>query len=453
MKIKFSVIRVKNYVKASFAYFFLVQISLIFITSCSSIKKINRDLNKDFLSSATFQQGFSGFAIYDPEKAEYIYTHNAHKYFTPASNIKLLTFYTGLKMLGDSIPAIKYGITNDSVIFTGTGDPSFLNPDLPGSDIFHFFESSNKKLFYHPSLYAEKIFGPGWSWDDYNADYSVERTAFPIYGNRVTFSFQKGDEIPEISPAYFKDSLKTEADPFKKTSEIIRDIAKNEFTYQNFIRPKPEELMIPFKFSGKLITELMSDTLKKEVKLIKKLPENFYYKKTLYSVPADSIYKTMLQVSDNFIAEQILLMAANTISDSLKTAIAIDYMKEKYLSDLPDEIYWADGSGLSRYNLTTPRSMIKLLEKIKNEVPMEKLLGMLAVGGKSGTLKNYYKATEPYIYAKTGTLRNNHSISGYLKAKSGKILIFSFMNSNYTVPTKDLKEGMEKILKLVRDRY
>ena len=140
----------------------------------------------------------------------------------------------------------------------------------------------------------------------------------------------------------------------------------------------------------------------------------------------------MLENSNNFIAEQILLLAANELSDTFQTKIAINYMKENYLKDLPDEPVWVDGSGLSRYNLVTPRSMVKLLEKIKNEVPYEELFATLPVGGKTGTLKEQFYAPEPFIFAKTGSLSNNYNLSGFLKTKKGKMLIFSFMNNNFT---------------------
>lgn len=431
--------------------FFRLFAYLIFtglISSCSVIKRTNKQISKDLQTAKVFKKGFSGLAIYDPQENEMLYEFNSDKYFTPASNTKLFTFYTGLKILGDSVPALKYFKRNDSLIFKGTGDPSLLNPDLPESRVVEFLKNSEEKLYYYPPVFTEKYFGPGWSWDDYNYSYSVERSAMPVYGNRVIFRIDK--EETEIMPEIFKDSLmiseRSELGP-----GIKRDISRNQFKAQRGDKEFTRE--VPFKYSEQTMVTLLQDTLNKEIGIIHELPADAEFNKTLYSIPTDSIYKRMLEVSDNFIAEQILLMAADKVSDSLKAEIAIDHMKENYLKDLPDEPIWVDGSGLSRYNLFTPRSMVKLLEKISEELPQEKLFGMMATGGRSGTLKNYYKAETPYIFAKTGTLSNNHSLSGYLKTRSGKILIFSFMNSNYTVPTSELKEGMEVILENIRDNY
>lgn len=431
--------------------FLLLTVSILLLSSCSSLKRANHHIEDDLESAPVFQQGFAGLAVYDPEEHRMLFEHNSDKYFTPASNTKLFTFYTGLKILGDSVPALKYTIKNDSLIFEGTGDPSLLYPDLPDSQVLSFLKNTGDSLYFVPPIYTESYFGPGWAWDDYNAYYSVERTPLPIYGNRVYFSFRKGQERPKSFPKIFKDSLLVSADT--TNSRIRRELAYNGFSFENTLKTKDFEQEVPFKYSPHLLVNLLQDTLQKKVNILHNLPPKVRLDKTLYSIPADSMYKHMLQVSDNFIAEQILLMAAQKISDSLKTEIAIDYMKKNYLKDLPDEPIWVDGSGLSRYNLFTPRTMVKLLEKISEEVPREKLFDMLPTGGKSGTLKNYYKAEEPYIYAKTGTLSNNHSLSGFLITKKGKVLIFSFMNSNYTVPTSSLKAGMENILESIRDNY
>jgi len=112
-----------------------------------------------------------------------------------------------------------------------------------------------------------------------------------------------------------------------------------------------------------------------------------------------------------------------------------------------------DGSGLSRYNLITPRTLVTILDKILKELPREGLFKLLPAGGKEGTLKNWYASDIPYIFAKSGSLRNNYSLSGYLKTKSGKLMIFSFMNNNYVASSSEIKKAMEKMFLEIRNSY
>ena len=120
---------------------------------------------------------------------------------------------------------------------------------------------------------------------------------------------------------------------------------------------------------------------------------------------------------------------------------------------MPDDPQWVDGAGLSRYNLFTPRSIVWLWAQLLDKYGPEKLFPLLATGGVNGTIKNYYKAEDAYIYGKTGPLSNNHALSGYLLTKSGKTLIFSFMNNNYPGESYPVKKRMEKILWEVRENY
>ena len=76
------------------------------------------------------------------------------------------------------------------------------------------------------------------------------------------------------------------------------------------------------------------------------------------------------------------------------------------------------------------------------------------VGGKSGTLKNWYSGNpKPYIHAKSGTLGNNYNLSGYLVTNSGKILIFSYMNNHYLHSNNAIKEKMQTTFEWLRDNY
>jgi D-alanyl-D-alanine carboxypeptidase/D-alanyl-D-alanine-endopeptidase (penicillin-binding protein 4) len=161
----------------------------------------------------------------------------------------------------------------------------------------------------------------------------------------------------------------------------------------------------------------------------------------------------MLLPSDNFIAEQLLLTYAAENNQPMNTSSIIDYISKNHLTDLPEKPQWVDGSGLSRQNLFSPADMVKLCEKIYDEVNNEeRLFGLLPQGG-TGTLRNYFKADKPFIFAKTGSLSNNHSLSGYLKTNSGKTMIFSFMNNNFVNPTGEIRKEMERILTLIHEKY
>jgi D-alanyl-D-alanine carboxypeptidase/D-alanyl-D-alanine-endopeptidase (penicillin-binding protein 4) len=398
-------------------------------------------------------RGFTGFVLYDPASEKTIFEHNAGKYFTPASNIKLFTFYAGLQTLGDSIPSIRYAARNDSLIFKATGDPSFLNPDLPDSGLLEFLKSRNEQLFYLKPTYTEEAFGPGWAWDDYNYAFSAERAAFPIYGNKLKVTFKENNPLPHTNPSSFENSIASEEDSMKKYRGIRRELFSNDFTYIQKESRKNSEETVPFIYSEELFLKLLSDTLQREIHPIKVLPQKWQLSTSYYGIATDSLYKRMLQQSDNLIAEQILLLASESIADTLKSNIAIDFIKKNHLKSLPDEPVWVDGSGLSRYNLVTPRSIVKLLEKIQNKVNWERLTALLATGGQSGTLKNSFKFEEPFVFAKTGSMSNNYSLSGYLKTDNGKILIFSFMNSNFTADSELLRKQIEQILLFIKDNY
>src|SRR5262249_32846918 len=95
-----------------------------FFFSCSPLAP--RKLDKLFHATETNFHDHTGFMLYTLTKKKSIYALNADKFFTPASNTKIFTFFTSLTLLGDSLPALRYVESGDSLIFWGTGDPSFL---------------------------------------------------------------------------------------------------------------------------------------------------------------------------------------------------------------------------------------------------------------------------------------------------------------------------------------
>jgi D-alanyl-D-alanine carboxypeptidase/D-alanyl-D-alanine-endopeptidase (penicillin-binding protein 4) len=74
-------------------------------------------------TSKVFSSNLTGFALYDSEVDSIVHTQNSDRYYTPASNIKLFTFYTGLKLLPDSLKVLEYGVRKIRSAFWGMGDP------------------------------------------------------------------------------------------------------------------------------------------------------------------------------------------------------------------------------------------------------------------------------------------------------------------------------------------
>jgi serine-type D-Ala-D-Ala carboxypeptidase/endopeptidase (penicillin-binding protein 4) len=398
-------------------------------------------------TSSVLSQSFSGVVIYDTDKKQTIYEQNANRFFTPASNTKLYTFYGCLKILGDSIPALRYVVQGDSLIFWGTGDPTAFHPDFNNSRILDFFkDNKNKKIYFSTDNFTNDVYGAGWQWDDYNDYYQAEISPFPMFGNIVRVAINNGKMT--INPPFFKDSFKVVN---KTSTAIVRNIENNYFEIPKSISAKTTyQQDIPIKTSLVLTQKMLSDTLKMPIGLVKIPMPNTA--QILFSTPTDTVYRKMMIESDNMLAEHLLLLTGSMVKNVINSSLSIDYVKTQFMKDLPDVPKWEDGSGLSRYNLFTPRTTIKLLQKIYLERPQATLFSMLPTGG-TGTLGNVYQSDKPFIFAKSGSLSGVYNLSGYLLTKQGKLFLFSFMNNNFTKPTSSVRKEVERVLTWVHLNY
>lgn len=419
----------------------------------------SNDFRRVVAESPIFGQSFTGFAIYDTERKEMVYEYQADKYYTPASNTKIFTLFASLKLLEDSIPALQYQLRDDTLLFLGTGDPTFLHPDIAAIDttyngaVYRFLQEHTGPLFYVERPTKDSYFGPGWAWDDYGSYYSAEKSVMPIYGNVVRFQFKKNLPKPLAYPASFTASIQGFADSTLRPDYLRRARHENSFSYG----PKNDTLAfvtdIPFIQSTSTLLALLEDTLQRSVRKYAGPYRNGY--RTYYSVPSDSVYRQMMQLSDNFMAEQLLLLASSTQQDTLSTQWTIDYVTERYLDDLPDAPQWVDGSGLSRYNMQTPRTMVALLLKVDSLLGDARIRTIFPAGGVSGTIENWYASPDqqPYVFAKTGSLGGKHCLSGFLYTRSGNKLAFSFMHNNFVTSSSVYKVEMERILRQIHEEY
>lgn len=436
---------------------FFIFISSLLIAQPEPDGKSVEILYRMLHESEVFSEIFTGFALYDPGQERFLMEKDAGKYFTPASNTKILTLYTALRVLGDSIAAFRYATTGDSMIIWGTADPMFLHPELPGDTIgLALLQDTTCRLFFSGHNYKDERFGPGWAWDDYGYRYQPEKSSFPLYGNQVHFYRMETGEGISAYPAFFRQKLVYNPLMDDGRPGILRREHSNVFEFNDpALSGLPFERFRPFNVTPHLIAQLLGDTLKKPVECLDltRLPPMRV--KTHYRAVPDTLYRRLMQDSDNFIAEQLLLACSEKLFGSQSTADAIRYARDSLYGHLPDRLLWRDGSGLSRYNLFTPRTMVGALDLIRKEKPAAWRHKVFPAGGVSGTIEELYagKGGKPYVFAKTGTLSNKHCLSGYLITNSGKELIFSFMHNNYIQGTAPVKKEMQQVLEYIRDHF
>ncbi len=429
-------------------YLKLFFISLLFF-SCSStkhlVKEEEQNLTSLIKSNETFIQHFTGFVLSDLQTGQELFNQHGDKYFTPASNTKIFTLYASLKNIPtDSIPSFDYTIKNDSVFIKPYGDPSLLHDAFSKNTsqrLKHLF--GQRKVIINRAVYKDQKYGSGWAWDDYLYSYQVEKSLMPLFANRVHISHSDSETI--VRPNYFtNDVLLVDELHFKAR----RDEYENVF----YIRSKDRAQNIPFVTSDALLAALLEDEFEAEVSYAEK--DLYDYDKTFYANDKHSILQKFMVDSDNQIAEQLLHVCAMNILGYQSVPDVIDSLKSTLFVDAPQELLWVDGSGLSRYNMFTPNTIIYLLNQIYQDFGIEAVENYFAVGGYSGTIKNYYAGDdEPYVFAKTGSLRSNHTLSGYLKANSGKIYLFSFMHNHFKGSSKPVKLEMEKVLAYIKNHY
>lgn len=436
----------------------LAVISMQLFASCSASRNIQQFANKNLVTDSVLMDAHIGIAIVDAETNKPVYLHNSNKYFVPASNTKIISLYAGLKYLKDSLPGIRYEQRADSIILLPTGDPTFLHPDFPKQPVFDFLKKQSKPLAISTANWKTEAYGEGWMWDDYSSGYMAERSPLPVYGNVIRW-IQIRDSGSISALARQEAFIYSEPDiswkvNFSSDTGALTFSANRLQTSNTFFITQGKEpnatREVPFITDG-LTTglALLKDSLLKPIDTTSTLVNA---KGIIRSQPVDSLFKLMMYRSDNFFAEQTLMMVSGERYGTIDEKKLIADLLKNDLKEFPQTPVWADGSGLSHYNLFTPEDYVWILNKLKNEYGIERLKKIFPTGG-TGTLLNYYKNDSTFIYAKTGTLSAVVALSGYLYGKSGKLMLFSVLVNNHTQPAWKIRRKVEAFLEELRNRH
>lgn len=404
-----------------------------------------------------------------------LYSLNERMLFNPASNQKLYTSAAALSLLGTdaTFPTV---VTADTarkrIIITGGGDPILSTADLdsiakmcaaglPAGTSWDI--GVNVRLF--DSLY----WGAGWTWDEEPSDYGMFLSPLMLNLNTVTVKVTPSP-IPGTAPIVSVDppsaytpvvnTALTTTDSITRPVRVTRNWMErsNTILVTGMVGPKDRtrvdvlSVWKPELYAGTVFGELLQ---KHGVATTGRvlLDSTVTTATPLFTFEhrIDTVLTFMNKVSDNLTAETMLkVLAARTfgVPGSAENGARVVNQFLATAGIDTNLIAIADGSGLSRYDLTTPAATIRLLQKMyADTVHFPLYYHTLPIAGVDGTIGRRMRGTlaAGNLHAKTGTLSGVTALSGYVKTLEGEWLAFSIMMQNYAGSSRDYRAVQDAI--------
>jgi D-alanyl-D-alanine carboxypeptidase/D-alanyl-D-alanine-endopeptidase (penicillin-binding protein 4) len=411
-----------------------------------------------------------------------LFEKDAQKKFMPASNMKLFTAAIALHLLGKekTFPTRVYELEN-VLWLRGGGDPSLGVEGI--NDLAEQIAARGVHVFFRvfgdgTAFTAETENGKypfGWTMDDAHWYYGPEISALAIERNQldmiITGGAQPGApatvvlDSPLVSHFVVGQEVKTSASPFPlKPAEDSIDVQwdKNLASILRQLRTKPllsvwgevaPQQKVDFGIAFPNPSEIAAADLREKLRargltfrpvdsIRARTPSESILLAQHNSPPLEILLQRLLKKSDNLYAEMLLRGAAfYHDGEHNGTAPRAHELLKKWLiaqSIDTSDLRFEDGSGLSRYNVLTPRATARLLAAI-NQMPQgEAIWNALPIAGVDGTLKNRMRSTPGLgnVRAKTGTFSIASNLSGYVTTRDKKRLAVAlYINFARDTPT------------------
>lgn len=449
----------------------IISIILIISSFPQSLKtKIDKILKDEF-----FETCLVAIQVEDLTANKLVYNKNEKYLLRPASNMKILTSAAGLLYLGKDYE-FKTDLYYDGEISSDTlyGNLYVVggcDPDFTTVDLYTFVDvlKSNNVSVINGNVYGDVSFkdslywGKGWMWDDDPSSDAPYLSALTINDNCVEVSYDSREKLISLNPkTNYVDVKRIESDEelfidrnwIERKNEIVikgKDDKKKYLVKINVLNPEMYFL--------KVFTEVLDSN---QIKVlgnneIKKLNDNFNYLASVLRKYSDVIVN-LNKESDNLSAEMTLFALAEKFYGKPANAKNGINVLEKMIDEIglePDNYRFADGSGVSHYNVLSAELLMKILKYFYEKKPelFSILYNSFPIGGIDGTLEYRMenKLVKENVHAKTGTLTGVSSLSGYLTNKKEHLIAFSIIMQNYIGSSSKAKEVQDEICKILSE--
>ena len=406
-----------------------------------------------------------------------LYSRDAQKYFTPASNLKLLTTAAALQELGANfrIRTSIYQNGNGILRVVGRGDPSLSDTELQklAQQLKQKRITQIQQLSADDSYIQGDIVNPTWQWEDVQSSDGVPVSSFIL--NKNIFSFKlvpqavgKSLQVLWLDPGEAKQWRiinQSITVPQNQPSyvNVTRELSGTVLRIQGQLTTNSEESLIDlpvvdpnYYFLRRFRTALATEKITLGQTLVVNGGVNQQEIAFVESPPlAELLAETNLN-SNNLYAEA-LLRALAVKKLRVKTQTSADVGLEVVKASLtklgvdPANYILVDGSGLSRRDLVTPEAFVQTLRGMAKTPTAYIYRASLPVAGKSGTLKGRFQGTpaEGIVQAKTGTLTGVVSLSGYMNAPKYEPLVFSIIVNQSNQSATVIRQAIDEVVVLL----
>ena len=416
-------------------------------------------------------------------KNRVLYSHNAERYFIPASNTKLLTTAAALRQLGSDfkIRTSVYDEGAGGLRVVGRGDPSLTDVQL--RDLAQQLKRQGvqeiKQLLVDNGYFQGDAVNPHWEWEDVQSYYGAPVSSLILNQNAVDLTLSPQlpgqplrmswtDAIAGRQWQIENDSLTAEAGTptsVTVTSVLGQPVLRIKGQLAVDANPEPFGLAIldPARyflqhFRNVLALEGISVQGASVVSQGTTAGERELA--AIESPPLSVLVSEVNQESNNLYAEVLLRtlglsgkrsLAANASSDSAE--LGLNQLKTT-LTELgvdPESYVLADGSGLSRHNLVSPEALVQTLQLMAATPQADIYRASLPTAGVTGTLRNRFRNTpaQGQLRAKTGSMSGVSSLSGYLDIPGYQPIVFSIIVNQSDQSATTLRNAIDEIIVLL----
>ncbi|MDP6339741.1 MAG: D-alanyl-D-alanine carboxypeptidase/D-alanyl-D-alanine-endopeptidase [Candidatus Marinimicrobia bacterium] len=415
-----------------------------------------------------------GIKVISLKTGNTVYELNAHSLFNPASNNKLYTHAAALAIIDTNYNfSTKVYQDGDALFLVGGGDPDLTLHALDSlARIVSESDSSFNTLILDDSFHDDRQFGEGWMWDEGSWWYAAQISALSVNDNCIDFFVSPGDlggpaiinHFPETQYINVTNHSRTVNDTidFEKF-KIERDWENqsNHFSISGFLMDTSSTDTIyrnvndPTLFTGTVFKEMLNNKGLNIQNIEKGLrPEKTQLIATHNSESIINSLENLMVESDNLTAELTIKLIGRIISGDQGNwdngLMAVKSFLNDEVGIDTSTFSMKDGSGVSRYNYSSPNHFIKLLTWVY-ETPSirNNFTQTLPKGGINGTLAN--RNFSENVIAKTGSLSSVTSLSGYIFTQKGESLAFSILMNGFPGSSAPYRNLQDQIVNLLED--